>query len=65
MKMKMKQEEQKNASTGKRVGVLLASILALAYSGTLAFLFLSKWNNATTLREEKEINYQCPLNVGV
>ena len=65
MKIAMKQEQQKNASTGNRVGVLLISILALAYSGTIAFLFLSKWNNAISLREEKEIDYQCPLNAGI
>ena len=37
--MNAQAEKAKNQSTGRKIGIMIAGILALAYSGALAYFF--------------------------
>ena len=49
MKMAMQQEAIKNETFGKKICIMIAGLLALAYSGGLAYFFYNAWDNATEL----------------
>ena len=49
MKMQVQAEKAKNQSTGRRVGIMISGMLALAYSGAFAYFFFQRWSNAMDL----------------
>ena len=65
MKMQVQAEKAKNQSTGRRVGIMISGMLALAYSGAFAYFFFQRWSNAMDLTKTEgplgtTINkYQC------
>ena len=51
MKMQAQAEKAKNQSTQRRVGIMISGLLALAYSGALAYFFFQRWSAAMELIE--------------
>ena len=57
MKMAMQQEAIKNETFGKKICIMIAGLLALAYSGGLTYFFYNAWDNAVELQSQGK--YEC------